>query len=610
MSTRSSPGLPPDTRLLFMQSNGGLTDAARSAARTRSCPARPAGSSAWRATAAEAGDGEADRLRHGRHLDRRLPLCRPLTSGPASARSPASGCARRCWRSTPSRPAAARSAAIDGRRFRVGPDSAGAVPGPACYRRGGPLTVTDCNVVLGKITGRAFPGGVRRRRRPADRRRRRRWRAARRSPTLAGRKSRAEVAEGFVRIAVDNMANAIKQISIARGHDVTRYTLQCFGGAGGQHACLRRRRARHRAGDDPPARRRAQRLWHRARRPGGAAAAEAGRRSALGRRCRAGGRGGAALERRAWRRSKSARRAALRYEGSDTSSKSPSPAACARLSRRRTATLRVRLRRRRRWSSRRRSSRRGAPPALTGRGTAAVPESRRSSAPPPVCGRSLATSGRATSCIDRAVLAARRHHHRPRPDHRPLRHHRGRARLAAEVDALGNAHPHPHRAARTAPRNRHRGRSGACWRCSTTCSWRSPRRWAWRCRTRRVGEHQGAARFLLRPVRPRRRADRQRAAHPGASRLDGREHPDDHRRARRQARDGRGMKPRRRLCAQRALSRRHASAGHHGDHAGLRRRRGGAGLRSSPRAAIMPISAASRPDRCRPTAGRSTTKAC
>ncbi|HYE28867.1 MAG TPA: hydantoinase B/oxoprolinase family protein [Allosphingosinicella sp.] len=124
----------------------------------------------------------------------------------------------------------------DGARFRVGPDSAGAVPGPACYRRGGPLTITDCNVVLGKIRPEHFPrvfgpGGDA----PID--------AEASRMLCAAIAERAEmsveaVARGFVRIAVDNMASAIKRISIARGHDVTRYTLQCFGGAGGQHACL------------------------------------------------------------------------------------------------------------------------------------------------------------------------------------------------------------------------------------------------------------------------------------------------------------------------------------------------------------------------------------
>jgi 5-oxoprolinase (ATP-hydrolysing) len=125
---------------------------------------------------------------------------------------------------------------FDGTRFRVGPDSAGAVPGPACYRRGGPLTITDCNVVLGKIRAEHFPavfgeGGDQ----PIDAEASRALCAE--IAAQAGITAEA-VAEGFVRIAVDNMANAIKRISIARGHDVTRYTLQCFGGAGGQHACL------------------------------------------------------------------------------------------------------------------------------------------------------------------------------------------------------------------------------------------------------------------------------------------------------------------------------------------------------------------------------------
>jgi len=132
--------------------------------------------------------------------------------------------------------------AFDGARFRVGPESAGANPGPACYRRGGPLTVTDANLALGKIQPAFFPrvfgprgdealdGDV----------------VAARFAALAGeiaaatgKKIAAEaVAAGFVDIAVGSMANAIKKISVARGYDVTRYTLQCFGGAGGQHACL------------------------------------------------------------------------------------------------------------------------------------------------------------------------------------------------------------------------------------------------------------------------------------------------------------------------------------------------------------------------------------
>ena len=131
---------------------------------------------------------------------------------------------------------------FDGARYRVGPESAGADPGPACYRRGGPLTVTDCNVMLGKIQPRHFPhvfgpGGDK----PLDREA-----VERKFAALATRireetgdtRSPVEVADGFLRIAIENMANAIKQISVQRGHDVTEYTLCCFGGAGGQHACL------------------------------------------------------------------------------------------------------------------------------------------------------------------------------------------------------------------------------------------------------------------------------------------------------------------------------------------------------------------------------------
>ena len=131
---------------------------------------------------------------------------------------------------------------FDGARLRVGPASAGANPGPACYRRGGPLAVTDANVMLGKIQPEHFPPVFGPRGdEPLDR-----DGVVQRFAALAaevaaasGQTTTAEsLAEGFLRIAVQNMANAIKRISVARGYDVTRYTLQCFGGAGGQHACL------------------------------------------------------------------------------------------------------------------------------------------------------------------------------------------------------------------------------------------------------------------------------------------------------------------------------------------------------------------------------------
>lgn len=126
---------------------------------------------------------------------------------------------------------------FDKGRFQVGPDSAGANPGPACYRRGGPLTVTDANVMLGKLRPEFFPAifgpngdeqldvaSVR------DK-----------FKTLASQigdgRAPEEIAEGFLQIAVENMANAIKKISVQRGYDVSDYALTCFGGAGGQHAC-------------------------------------------------------------------------------------------------------------------------------------------------------------------------------------------------------------------------------------------------------------------------------------------------------------------------------------------------------------------------------------
>ncbi|MGA2190797.1 MAG: hydantoinase B/oxoprolinase family protein [Steroidobacteraceae bacterium] len=131
---------------------------------------------------------------------------------------------------------------FDGARLRVGPASAGASPGPASYRRGGPLTITDANVLLGRIQPDFFPavfgpranetldGAV----------------AARLFAGLAQDVSAAlgravgadDLAAGSLKIAVGSMANAVKRISVARGYDVTQYTLQCFGGAGGQHACL------------------------------------------------------------------------------------------------------------------------------------------------------------------------------------------------------------------------------------------------------------------------------------------------------------------------------------------------------------------------------------
>jgi 5-oxoprolinase (ATP-hydrolysing) len=127
---------------------------------------------------------------------------------------------------------------FDGSRFRVGPDSAGADPGPKCYRRGGPLAVTDANVMTGRLIPDFFPKifGPRQDQ-PIDGKTVRDAFAALAHEIGDGR-TPEQVADGFVKIAVENMANAIKKISVQRGYDVTRYALNCFGGAGGQHACL------------------------------------------------------------------------------------------------------------------------------------------------------------------------------------------------------------------------------------------------------------------------------------------------------------------------------------------------------------------------------------
>ncbi|MBP2295322.1 hydantoinase B/oxoprolinase family protein [Azospirillum rugosum] len=131
---------------------------------------------------------------------------------------------------------------FDGARFRVGPESAGANPGPACYRRGGPLTVTDCNVMVGKLHPKFFPrvfgpeadqpldAAIVREKFTAL--------AEEVNAALGTAMTPQQVAEGFLKIAVDNMANAIKKISVQRGYDVTQYTLNGFGGAAGQHVCL------------------------------------------------------------------------------------------------------------------------------------------------------------------------------------------------------------------------------------------------------------------------------------------------------------------------------------------------------------------------------------
>ncbi|PHX54001.1 5-oxoprolinase, partial [Tychonema bourrellyi FEM_GT703] len=126
---------------------------------------------------------------------------------------------------------------FDGARYRVGPESAGANPGPACYRNGGPLTVTDCNVMLGKIQPDFFPKvfGLNGDLPIASDVVKQKF--VQLAGEIGGERTAEQVAEGFLAIAVEKMANAVKKISLQRGYDVSEYTLCCFGGAGGQHAC-------------------------------------------------------------------------------------------------------------------------------------------------------------------------------------------------------------------------------------------------------------------------------------------------------------------------------------------------------------------------------------
>jgi 5-oxoprolinase (ATP-hydrolysing) len=231
----------PATRLFFMQSSGGLTDASRFQGKDSILSGPAGGIIGMVRTSEGAGFGKiigfdmggtsTDVSHYAGELEREFD-------------TQVAGVRMRAPMMSIHTIAAGGGSILhfDGQRYRVGPDSAGANPGPACYRRGGPLAVTDCNVMLGKIQPEHFPkvfgpNGDQ----PLD--------AAvvhEKFTTLAAeiekstgkRPSPEAVAEGFLQIAVANMANAIKFISVQRGHDVTEYTLACFGGAGGQHACL------------------------------------------------------------------------------------------------------------------------------------------------------------------------------------------------------------------------------------------------------------------------------------------------------------------------------------------------------------------------------------
>lgn len=230
-----------DTRLLFMQSNGGLTDA-RAFRGKDAILSGPAGGVVGMArTAAEAG---FDRVIGFDMGGTSTDVCHYAGEYERAFETVVAGVRMRAPMMNIHTVAAGGGSIcnFDGARLRVGPASAGAVPGPAAYRRGGPLTVTDCNVMLGKLRPEFFPKVFGPNAdQPLDVEAvTRGFEAMAAEIAVATGKAMTpqEVAEGFVTIAVENMAKAVRQISIQRGYDVTRYVLACFGGAGGQHACL------------------------------------------------------------------------------------------------------------------------------------------------------------------------------------------------------------------------------------------------------------------------------------------------------------------------------------------------------------------------------------
>ena len=446
---------------------------------------------------------------------------------------------------------------FDGARFRVGPDSAGANPGPKCYRRGGPLAVTDANVMTGKLIPDFFPKifGPNQDQ-PLDAASVKNA-FARLAMDVGGGRKPEEVADGFIKIAVENMANAIKKISVQRGYDVTRYALNCFGGAGGQHACLVAdalgmtkvlihpfssllsaygmgladiRATRQQAIEEP--------FGNKAL----AAIKKIGGRLGKDVKDEVAGQGVPPAQ------IKVIERAHIRYAGTDTAlvvKAGPLPAMKSRL--RESAQGAIRLHRPHEGPRGRSGVGRGD------RRRREIPREETCDDPRPaplacaahaiLLGRRLAQGRRlyARSIEDRPQGQRPGHHHRAASDDR------GRARLAGRTDRQEPSRSDARRQAQAHQRDRHQGRSGDAR--SVQQSLHVDRRADGR-RAAEHGlfrEHQGAARFLLRGVFRRRHARRQRAAHAGASRLDGPRGGNHHPREQRQDPPGRC------LCDQRAL---------------------------------------------------------
>jgi 5-oxoprolinase (ATP-hydrolysing) len=224
-------------QLMFMQSNGGLTDAKLFQGKDAILSGPAGGVVGMVRTAAELG---FDKLIGFDMGGTSTDVCHYAGEFERSFETEVAGVRMRAPMMSIHTVAAGGGSILSYRdgRMQVGPESAGANPGPAAYRRGGPLTVTDCNVLLGKLQPDHFPNvfgldGDQ----PLDAHTvRQKFQAL--ASEIGTDKSVEELAEGYLRIAVENMANAIKKISVQRGYDVTKYTMNCFGGAGGQHACL------------------------------------------------------------------------------------------------------------------------------------------------------------------------------------------------------------------------------------------------------------------------------------------------------------------------------------------------------------------------------------
>ncbi|OAN78000.1 5-oxoprolinase [Jannaschia sp. EhC01] len=229
--------LSQDARLMFMQSNGGLTDASMFHGRDAILSGPAGGVVGMVRTAAELG---YDKLIGFDMGGTSTDVCHYAGEYERSFETEVAGVRMRAPMMSIHTVAAGGGSILSYRdgRMQVGPESAGANPGPAAYRRAGPLTVTDCNVLLGKLQPDHFPAVFGPNAdQPLDADVVRAKFEALRSE-IGSEKSVEDLAEGFLRIAVENMANAIKKISVQRGYDVTKYTMNCFGGAGGQHACL------------------------------------------------------------------------------------------------------------------------------------------------------------------------------------------------------------------------------------------------------------------------------------------------------------------------------------------------------------------------------------